>query len=192
MEIRTNGETAQIFTPYNAEFVSAIKGIGGAKWNRYEQCWEIPESAVEACREIMMRVYGECDIPSGEKVKVRLTFTKDFISDTRQDIVLMGKTVAHAWGRDSGARPGDDAVFVAGKAKSGGSMKNWHTCIEEGSVVELHNVPAAAYEKFMSGAVDGVTAEIISNETNVETLIAERKRLIARLAEINAILGGEE
>ena len=34
MKIEIVDTKAYIYTPYNAEFVKAIKGIGGARWNR--------------------------------------------------------------------------------------------------------------------------------------------------------------
>lgn len=75
MKIEIVDTKAYIYTPYNAEFVKAIKGIGGARWNRDKSAWAIPADCADQAREIMRRVYGEDDRPDcGERVDVRLTF----------------------------------------------------------------------------------------------------------------------
>lgn len=63
------------------------------------------------------------------------------------DIRLFGKTIASAYGRDSGAKLGKDAVLIKGNACSGGSVKNWRTIIVAESVILLNNVPRQMYEK---------------------------------------------
>ena len=62
MRIDVKDGVANVYTPYNPDFVRKIKGIGGAKWNGSKKCWTIPEFAIEAAREIMCEVYGYSDI----------------------------------------------------------------------------------------------------------------------------------
>ena len=55
---------ASIYTPFNRDFVTAIKSnIGGRKWDSDERCWTVPEEALPQVRQIMMDVYGETDLP---------------------------------------------------------------------------------------------------------------------------------
>ena len=56
----------QVFTPYEADFVRAIKRIAGSKWNSDEKCWEVPESSIERVRQIMKDVYGHDDTEADE------------------------------------------------------------------------------------------------------------------------------
>lgn len=182
---------AYLKTPYNPQFVSEVKGIGGAKWNSDERAWSIPERALDIVREIMLRIYGEADqAEEPERVTAQLTFNEAFLK-YHGPVVIMGKTVASAFGRDSGARVGDDAAFTEGEPESGGSMKNWYTYIPSGCKVTLYNVPKA-----MTGAEnipEGVTCEIIEQQSDPaserEALLKEREKILARLAEINKILG---
>ena len=58
MKIEVMNGKANVYTPYNPDFVKKVKGIGGAKWNGSEKCWEIPETAIEAARAIMCEVFG--------------------------------------------------------------------------------------------------------------------------------------
>lgn len=51
----------QIFTPYNPDFVQAVKRVDGSKWNAEEKCWEAPEDAIGHVRQIMKEAYGHDD-----------------------------------------------------------------------------------------------------------------------------------
>lgn len=179
-------DRAIITSPYNADFISAIKRIGGASWDRARKVWSIPADTVEQAREIMRRVYGEDDRPNTQpNVSVRLTFGKE-VYRIHEPIMIYGKTVASAYGRDSGARVGDDVAIVAGNPTSGGSVKNWATIIPEGCIAVLHNVPQAALQMELP---KGVTAEVIEKKgPDLAALEAERERLLARLAEIDQLL----
>ena len=189
MRIETTGTKANVYTPYNADFVTEIKRRTGGKWNAAERCWTVNEDQIETVRKIMVEVYGESDIKEIERVSVRLTFSKD-VATHCGSVVLMGREIATAWGRDSGARAGEGVTFEIGKPHSGGSRANWHTIINEGSVVVLSDVPKSAIDIFTEELEDnGISAEVVTKKIDRDALVAERERLTARLAEINAILG---
>lgn len=186
IKITTIEDRAYLETPYNANFVAAIKRIGGASWDRDRRAWCIPAEAIDQAREIMRRVYGADDRPSAEpSVSVKLTFGRE-VYKLRAPVTILGKSIASAWGRDSGARVGDDVAFVEGRPQSGGSVKNWCSVVPEGCVVVLHNVPRAALQMELP---EGVTAEVMQPATIDRTALeAERERLMARLAEIDQLL----
>ena len=188
MKVTIIDTSAYIDTPYNKDFVSQIKSIGGARWDSSRREWKIPAACVDQARSIMRRVFGECDLPDeSRRVTVKLTFSETVYSDVRSSICIFGKQVARAFGRDSGATVGEDVAFVEGKPTSGGSMKNWLTCINTGSVVVLRNVPESILGEELP---DGVAYEIMPAEAapNRETLLAEKDRLLARIAEIDKLL----
>lgn len=161
MKIEIVDTKAYIYTPYNAEFVKAIKGIGGARWNRDKSAWAIPADCADQAREIMRRVYGEDDRPDcGERVDVRLTFDSS-VSEWQSAVTIYGKTISRAYGRDSGARCGDDVAFVEGQPESGGSVKNWTSVVPQGSIVVLHNVPTAMLAQPLPA---GVRVERLKNQ----------------------------
>ena len=178
---------ANVYTPYNAEFVAAIKKLGGAKWSREGGCWKIPENRIPEVREIMQRIYGETDQKSDKKVKVRLTFLKS-VHEYCGDVTILGKCMAHARGRDSGARAGNDVSYISGGPESGGSAKNWTSEVREGSVAILYDVPEALLS---SPLPDGVEMEILEESVDRKALEEEKQRLLARLAEIDKLLAGE-
>lgn len=188
MEIKIENGTANIFSPYNPDFVKKIKGIGGAKWSPSNKCWTVPESAVPAVREIMTEVYGHSDLEVNDTITLRLTFEYQ-VDSLCSDVSLFGKVLSHAYGRDSGARVGDDVAFTAGGATSGGSAKNWRSVVRADSVAVLSNVNRNLYERMSAEDLpDGVTVEVIKSEANRSQLLEEKERLLKRLAEIDKLL----
>lgn len=181
-----NGKIA-IETPYNPSFVAKIKKAGG-KWNPGNRTWECDERSIEAVRAIMREVYGQDDMPQ-ELVTVRVTVGEDAISKHTGPIVLFGRTVASAYGRDSGAKVGEGVVFETGTCRSSGSVKNWYTVIDAGSVFTIYDVPKRAVEEKLGWADFYGTFEIVEPVDPLASLKAEREALLKRLAEIDAILG---
>jgi len=179
MTITINNGRAHIDTPYNPAFVAKIKAIGG-RWDAARKVWTVNESMIEEAREIMRAVYGRDDTQDNvATTDVRVRFNK-VVKGHREGIILYGKTLAKAWGRDSGARTGDDVAFIEGAPDSGGSVKNWQTIIPAGSVAVIKNVPLALLGNELP---DG--AEIISDtDSKREALLARKAELEAALAEI--------
>ena len=180
LNIRIAEGKAIITTPYNADFVSKIKNIGG-RWNAASKAWSVSDSMVAEAREIMRAVYGQDDQQTDvQTTDIRVRFNDD-VWGHQEGVTLYGKTIAKAWGRDSGARVGDDVAFIDGQPKSGGSVKNWLTIVPAGSVVVIKNVPVT-----LLGAELPTGAEIISDvDSKREALLARKAELEAALADIN-------
>jgi hypothetical protein len=187
--IKVEEEKANIFTPYNADFVKKIKGIGGARWNASKKCWSIPKEFVERCRNIMFDVYGKTDEVDCNKLKLRLTFLEDAWEE-RGDITMFGKILCHATSRDSGGYiTDDDVALISGNIDSGGSAKYWGSSIDKGTVMELINVSEHLYKKYLENPDENVKVEVIEDKTDRDKLIEEKNKLLARLEEINKLLG---
>jgi len=181
-----NGKIS-IDSPYNPDFVAKIKGAGG-RWNPSDKTWEIDERSLEAVRAIMREVYGQDDLPT-EKVSVKITIGADSeVYEDRGPVVLFGRVVASARGRDSGARLGDGVSFEAGGAHSGGSMKNWYTYIGKESVFTIYDVPRLAVERKLGWEDDYGTFEVLENGNQKAALEAEKEALLKRLAEIEELM----
>ena len=183
-EIKIDDGKAKVFTPYNAEFVSRIKLLGG-RWNASKKCWTVSDFKVDDVRAAMRNIYGQDDSPVAETVDVILTFDKE-VSEWHAPVTILGRTIATAWGRDSGARMGDEVMFLEGKPKSGGSVKNWYTEIPEGCVVKLPKLPKTAVTE--CELPEGVTMQVLGEEIDRDALIAEKEKLLARLAEIEKLV----
>lgn len=189
LRIAVENGRAKVYTPYNPDFVSQIKTIGGHKWDPTEKCWTVPEAEIDTVRKCMMDTYGETDISAeDQRITVRVRFNKDDYEE-ENSYFLFGKMVARAWGRDSGAIVGDDVVFEDGKPRSGGSMRHWRTVIPQGCVIRIKNVPQAAFEAQEPDKWGAWTAEKIEEEgVSHEALEEEKAKLLARLAEIEKLL----
>ena len=48
---------AELYTPYNADFVKAIKALGGARWNASKRCWKISEDMLPQARDMLYGLY---------------------------------------------------------------------------------------------------------------------------------------
>lgn len=182
-----NGK-AKVYTPYNAEFVTEIKKIGGARWR--SNYWEIPENAVDVIRKKMLDIYGYNDISENETVTLKVTANEDIYAD-KSAVVFLNKTLANAFGRDSGAKVGTDVILISGRISSGGSRANWESEVHEGAVFELNNVSKTLYEKFLQNPDSTYTVELIENKVDRTALAEEKERLLARIAEIDKLLEDE-
>lgn len=189
MKIETRNGKAFISTPYNKEFVAKIKQIGGARWNGTERCWVIPESEIDTARQYMQEVYGETDLPDdGERITVDVTFLDDAVGRC-EGIALFGKPICRAFGRDSGAKVCDGITLLDGSIESGGSRANWQTIINKGAKFRIRNLTKAALQ--IENDFDIEVVEVKEDGINKEALRIEKEKLLARLAEINALLGEE-
>jgi hypothetical protein len=179
-----NGKVA-VESPYNPEFVSRVKKAGG-RWNSRNKTWEVDERSVEAVRAIMREVYGQDDLPQ-ELVTVKVTVGSS-ISQHHGPIVIFGRTVASAFGRDSGARIGEGVCFEKGGCDSGGSMKNWYTIVRAGSEITIYDVPRLAVEQKLGWKDEYGTFEVVEADDPLAALKAEKEALLKRLEEIDELL----
>lgn len=175
---------ASIESPYNPNFVSRIKKMGG-KWDG--KSWTVDARNIDAVRAVMQEIYGMDDMPA-DLVSVRVTCNKELWA-SKGPITLFGRVVASASGRDSGARLGNGVAFIAEKPDSGGSVKHWGTSIPAGSEIIIHDVPRTAVDSGID-VPDGVEYEILETpaDSRREQLEREKTCLLARLAEIEAEL----
>ena len=183
--ITTTKKEGKIYlqTPYNAEFVKRIKAAGG-RWTM--DCWVVSDRAEEIVEKIMMEIFGENGKTAVETVNVRVTVKPGYcLTGYQSGASLFGRPVAKAWGRDSGAKVCDGVCFEKGAPTSGGSVKNWKTLIDEGTVFLMYDVPRAIVEREIgTPSLEDVEVEIIKTGISREALEAEKSQLLARLAEI--------
>lgn len=57
-----------IYTPYNADFVTEIKKIDGAKWNG--SCWMVNKEYLEQVQEIVKSIYDDVDVELQKTVEI--------------------------------------------------------------------------------------------------------------------------
>jgi hypothetical protein len=164
-------------TPYLASFVGAAKTLGG-KWNSNEGIWEFPIEIESDVRECVREHYGTDG--NDEMVLVKIT-AKNRHQIKLGPVEAFGQIIASARGRDSGAKVGNGVSMISGQIYSGGSVKNWETCIAAKTQFKLKVAKPIAISN------DDWDLEIIP-EVDIKSLRAERARLELRIQEINSIL----
>ena len=196
IKITNTGGKITVTSPYNSLFVDEARRLGG-KFQKDQWCFDARDES--AVREACYRCYGDDGIRV-DQVDVRIT-APNGLSAGRAPISIFGRTVARAFGRDSGAKVGDGVVIEAGGFSSGGSAKNWGTRAEAGTTLILRDISAQLVKEY-SG--DDLVIEVLAERKEVrvdddrrplvdlmaeaEQLTEKRARIDARLAIIEAII----
>ena len=180
IEVKIRDDKAMLYTPYNPEFVKRIKKFSDARWNSGEKCWTIDESNLDAARVIMKEIYGYADNEINEKVTLKI-HVKESVSKKHGDVILFGKILSHATGRDSGARSGSDVAYIHGSAYSGGSAKNWESVVSEDSEILLHNVNKNLYEEYLENPQEEYEIEVVTDSIDSAALKQEKELLLKRI-----------
>ena len=179
-----NGKIS-VQTPYNAEFVTKAKNLGG-KWDSLSKSWIFSESVLDYVKEILIQIYGV----TGETTYQTCTLVvKNYSAEVVTGAVeLFGRTIARASGRDTGVSLGESIVWINGKKESGGSTKYWKTIVEN-ATFEIQNFPfeRTKFEDVKKAIAEGwceikVTESKRSKE-EIKSEIAELKEKLAKLEE---------
>ncbi len=175
-----------VVAPYNPAFITAAKSDLGAKWNSSAWTFDLRDEA--EAMELVRKFYGWN--PGMALVSVRVLFDEEKRA-SQGPFVLLGRVLASATGRDSGAKLGDGVRLRAGGVSSGGSMKNWLTRIDEGTELVVHDVPEGMARNYVEGILhrEGVRVELLHAAPPVDTtaLIVERGHLMTRISEIDKL-----
>lgn len=187
IKIYTSETSITVHAPYNTIFIAAAKRLGG-KWVTPNWVFDIRDEG--RVRELCMQIYG-----SDGRVQDLCTVRAELDSSSKNyagPIEIAGRTVARAYGRDSGAKLGEGIVLLKGGFDSGGSVKNWKTITKDGTVVLVRDFPRAIAQKMIEDGATWLSIEPEAPVINHDTLRAERTRLFARIAEIDEILKDKE
>jgi hypothetical protein len=167
-------------TPYNADFVADLKATTSSrKWDGARKLWVVKIDEKPAVEKLIQKHFGVSG--SESETKTLMIKAKNEISEYRKGITIGGFPIVRAAGRDSGARVCDGVTLLEGKIGSGGSVKNWRTEIDAGSVFKI-TVPL----DFTLSDPDW--EEINEGASKKADLLKEQAKLQARLAEIDTLL----
>lgn len=179
LEIVEKDGLVKVTSPYNQKFVNKARNLRG-QWK--DNAWWFDDSIIDYVRDLMIECFGTTGEEPYENVDLVIS---DFSESKFGGAVeLFGRTIAKAWGRDSGAKLGDGIILLSGKINSGGSVKNWKTDVDEASFIikdfplpatELPEVKAAIKEGWCEIKVQKKkrTAEQIQADIDKYTAILE-------------------
>ena len=129
VEAQASAGICTLRTPcYNSILVGKCRSLGG-KWDPDVRAW-VFSGLVSDEVDLLDEIYNS------DLVGVELT-AKDLVAELHAPVEFAGFSLAKATGRDSGAILCDGVALLSGKVRSGGSVKNWVTVIEEGTVLRL-------------------------------------------------------
>lgn len=181
--IETADGTTTVRSPYHPDWPGKAHALGG----KFRQgVWVFDARDEDRIRALARSIYGTDGTPEpGGTVSVRVE-----VSDARGDrggrpasLYVAGRLIATRFHRDEQPRLGDGVVLLAGGfTASAGSHNYIELGPRDGTVVEIRDVPRAM-------AVEHGLEIVDNDEPDRDALLAERERLSARLAEIDAILG---
>ena len=184
IDINTQHGILCVNCPYNSEFVAAAKILGG-RWNA--PLWIFDPREEQKVRDLCYRVYGTDGIMEPDLLTIRAKFGP--ANDIRQaSIEVFGRTIARAWGKDSGVKLGEGVVLSSGGFFSGGNAKHWETKAEPGTEVLITGIPRHRAEEMIKSGAKWLSIESDTLPVDHKVLKAERKRLVKRIAEIDARL----
>ncbi len=176
-----------VWSPYDSDFVERARGFS-ARWDSDQRAWRFNVEFIDAARELMRDIYYCDDLTEPEYVTVRATIKNGGIQQTCGAVEMFGKSLSIASGRDSGARVGQDVALISGAIDSGGSRANWTSNVAPRSVFLLTNVVKARFDAERETEEEYASFEVVSASVDKEALQEERARLVARIAEIDALL----
>lgn len=183
VKIDTTDKRAYLTAPYDAAAVAAAHDLGGS-WDGRNKRWSFDVRDVERVRELARTYWGtDGTEPEGDLVTVRIDA---YAHETGNEIRFAGRRVAIRRGRDEPVKLSAGVVVVAGKLpSSAGSMKN-PAVLEWGNEVtlEVRDLPRGA----LAVEADDSYTLVDDGQIDVDALHAEREKLLARLAEIDAML----
>ena len=185
VSITVDGGKLTVRSPFHPDWPPAARDLGG-DWRGGVWVFDARDKA--RVRELAREVYGSDGSPDpAGTVTVRIPV--DDVSGERggrpATLYRLGRLIASRYGRDDKPRLGEGVVLVSGGwLGSAGSHNYIQLGPQEGTIVEVRGVPRIR----LSGESD---VEIVSadQEPDEAALRAERERLVARISEIDAVLG---
>lgn len=200
MDITITGNDAgkiTVRTPYNPTFPARARNMGG-KWSGTSTAWVFDARDEQRVRDLCIDIFGT-DGTATDLATVRIDAATWYRIGNDQgdekEMYFAGRKIASRQTRDSSVQLGEGVIVISGKFPgSGGSMKYPGLAVEsrDGVVLEVRDVPAGHYdvsrEDREAVGVTLISTSKVTDETDVEALRTERATLVARIAEIDALL----
>lgn len=187
MNVRVNveGETLFVVCPFDQEFLSAARLIGGSFGG--DKRWRFDARDEQRVRELLRQVFGTDGTreDGADLVTVRVHL-RPCETDQRGQAtaVFAGRRIATRPSRDEPVRLAMNVVLVEGQlSPDGGSVARPSIDAPSAAIVEVRDIPRATLELAEPGSYT-----IVEELADADRLRAERERLVARLAEIDALL----
>lgn len=185
--ITTDSTTVTLIAPYDPSMPAKAKAIGG-RWNATEKAWVFDARDESRVRALAREIYGTDGAADDRPtVTLRVPVMQNSTRDGGDEFRVAGMRLAWRPGRDADVRLAPGVSIISGGFEGwGGSMRYPELNPIGDTVLEVRDLPADTAERILAtvkgAALDSDPAVIR------EQLLAERSRLTARIAEIDAAL----
>ena len=181
VRVTTTDTKVTVHSPFCPAFPARARGLGG-RW--VSDKWEFAARDDARVRALCVEMYGSDGDDGAPTVDLHVDVNVFEGMFSQQALFLAGREIAHRPGRDSSVRLGQDVILIQGSFPgSGGSVRNPVLNTREGTILEVRGVPAAHPDTRRAGVT------VLTESIDVEALRAEREHLVARIAEIDALIG---
>ncbi|MCL2089864.1 MAG: hypothetical protein FWH11_01340 [Micrococcales bacterium] len=169
--IETTGDKVTLTGPYNTRLGPRAARIGG-RWDPSGRRWVFDARDEARVRDLAREIYGTAD----DLVTVRVA--ADDLPGTKA-LTLDGRLVAERRYRDDPVRLGYGVIIVSGSFDTSAGSTKYPFVGSSDVVLEVRDVPRATAEgQGLTIVDDGADRRAV--------LTAERDRLVARLAQVDA------
>ncbi|MCO6011560.1 helix-turn-helix domain-containing protein [Actinoallomurus purpureus] len=184
VKIETTEGRTYLTSPYNPAVPAKAKAIGG-RWDGGRKAWHFDARDEDRVAALAREIYGtDGRAPEGDLVTVRVKLVDHEGSKWDNHVEFAGRRIAERPGRDMPVRFAANVVLVEGTLpSSGGSMRYPNIDAGDDAIVEIRDLPRSALSVESENSY-----EIVDQAVDVDALLAERERLLARVAEIDALL----
>jgi excisionase family DNA binding protein len=185
VKVTTEGSKTTLASPYHPDLPADARKLGG-RFDRATKHWEFDSRDEQRVRDLARQYYGtDGTEPDGDLVTVRVKLADYEGNKWDNTARFAGREIARRPGRDSEVRFASNVVLISGHLHPGGGSTQYPQINAGGDVVvEVRDLPRAALEMENADKY-----EIVGEQgPDVDALLAERERLLARLAEIDAQL----
>jgi hypothetical protein len=163
IEITIIDGMVHVTAPFNEDFVSVAHNLKG-KWDRDLRVWKFKTAVQQDVERALDEIFGHHG-DGGEAVTLTVT-VNSFMKAEKSPVKLGPYVLSRAYGRDSGARTGDDVAIIQGKIRSGGSRAKWTSCVEAETVFKIMSVPASTVKLMEKEAEEKYFTEDVRKSEN--------------------------
>jgi len=178
IEVTRVGDMLKVKSPYDPEFISRVKQLGGM-WSNH--VWNVPARAEPRLRETLMDLYKYNGFPEGPTCSVQVRLIGSYGND-----LWIGPVLAlHKMSRDRAPILGENTWVVKGQLMAfGGSAKHPRITFEPGTTLQIDDFPMATAQILVSE--DPEMYQIVKHvaEFAPYELTVEEQALVGALADL--------
>ena len=132
----------KLASPYSPTLPAKCRALGG-KWNSETKHWYFDQRDANRVRTMCVEAFGIDPLaePDEQPELVTVRLNMDAFNTSAAELWLFGRELVSQPSRDSATRLGRDVILVSGGFKGGGSRANPSMNAQDGTIIEVRDVP---------------------------------------------------